>query len=198
MSKLLRHLSNIILILAHEVICLIVDLLSFIVVPIALLFCGEDDTHLPKIFKWWETYDNDINGDVYWHGPEHADGHQKEYWWRLRWLLRNRSGTFAYTVLGFDKARVKEYKVYGDVMTGNIPGHEGFLYAEAVCDKQTYPCYYYIKRIGNTDRCLRLYFGWKFRQSKSVEQWPKEGLTQFVFHPWFNKFEKINNFEVKE
>ena len=33
---------------------LVLELLAFVVVPVALLFCKKDDEHLPKIFRWFE------------------------------------------------------------------------------------------------------------------------------------------------
>ena len=33
---------------------LMLEILSFVVVPVALLFCKKEDEHLPKIFRWFE------------------------------------------------------------------------------------------------------------------------------------------------
>jgi hypothetical protein len=185
----MKHLKNALRITFWTLVELPVMLLSFIVVPIALLFVKEEDNHLPSWAKWWETYDYDINGDPPWQGPEHANGQQRTYYWRLRWLLRNKAGYFSYTVTGFEIDETVVYRAWGDVYTSNIPGHSGFLYAE--CDKggKTYPCYYYVMQIGNTSRCVRLYFGWKFRHDRPVNEWPKhKHLAAFVNAPGINQF----------
>lgn len=181
----MKHVWNIISILGIWFITFWLDLLSFIVVPIALLFCGKNDHALPGWARWWETYDYGINGDPPWQGVEHANGREHTYWWRLRWLLRNRLGTFSYEVLGLPLIQV-EYSAAGDVMTGNIPGHSGFLYAEAQVNAAhpdfyfAYPCYYFVRQWGSSEYCIRIYLGWKFRRADPVAKWPKVGRAPFV------------------
>src|SRR3990172_7477973 len=174
--------KNVILIFSIQFIHFFVDLSAFIVVPLALLFVSEKNNHLPRWFRWYETYDYDINGDEPWQGWEHANGKQRTYWWRLRWLLRNRVGTFSYEHMGFDLALVYKYRVVGDVYTNNRPGHSGKLYAEALLHdgKTVIPSYYYVRQWGKSGRCLRAYAGWKFRRAEPVNKWPEQGLVSFV------------------
>lgn len=61
---------------------LMLEILSFVVVPVALLFCKKGDEHLPKIFRWLEDandyYDGKcaaINGDSGWR-KEHYPANQ--------------------------------------------------------------------------------------------------------------------------
>src|SRR5512139_1124401 len=80
------------------------ELLSFIVVPMACRFVspGRDGINrLPLWAKWWDEYTYGTDGDPYWQGPDHANGHQAEYLWRVKWLLRNRLNTYSHTVSGF-------------------------------------------------------------------------------------------------
>lgn len=177
-----RHLCNFLHILLIFIVSLPVTLLTFVVVPLALIGLTPEDKHLPRWARWWETYDNDINGDGPWAGPEHANGQQNTYWWRLRWLIRNKTGVFSYEVTGMDRAEVFDYSTQGDVLTGNRPGHSGNLYAEAYMNdgRRIFPCYYFVRQWGNSNRCIRIYAGWKFRQSKRVSLWPTTGLAQFV------------------
>lgn len=179
----MKHIKNISRILGLFVISLAMDLLSFIVVPIALIGLKETDNHLPKWARWWETYDNDINGDIYWHGAEHANGKQRTYWWRLKWLLRNMSGTFLYEVMGAKLKSDVYYVVEGDVYVADRPhGKSGFLYAEAHSDGKMWPCYLYVKQWGKTGRCLRLYLGWAFKFSRPLEGWERsERNVQYTF-----------------
>ncbi len=176
-----RHVKNVALILCVQAIEIPVVLLSYLVVPIALLQCKPEDENLPRWARYWQTYDYGINGDEPWAGPEHANGHQTEYLWRLKWLLRNKTGVFSHEVTGFDQFDVFSYYTEGDVLTGNRPGHSGYLYAEAhLKNGRMYPCYYIVHQLGNSNQCFRLYAGWKFRQAKRASLWPKSGIAQFV------------------
>jgi hypothetical protein len=176
----MKHLRNLLWIGGVWIIATVLDVLGFVVVPIALRGLGTEATHLPRWARWWETADNDINGDSGWAGPEHTNGHEREYTWRVRWLLRNRIGVFQTEVLGIDLTRVIEYTALGDVKTSNIPGHSGSLYAEARCFARVYPCYYFVRQWGSSARCLRVYMGWKFRRADPLHYWPKLGRAQFV------------------
>lgn len=183
MNAIFTHVSNIIKLMLKFIVDFIVMISALIVVPIALLFVNEEDNHLPKWARWYETFDNDINGDIYWQGPEHANGKQRSYWWRLRWLFRNPIGTFSYEKMGITLTPQSTFQVWGDPFTGNIPRHEGSLYAEATENGKMYPCYYVVKQWGNTSKCFRLYLGYKFRKSRPIEGWLLSEATrvQFVF-----------------
>lgn len=86
---------------------LLLEILSFVVVPVALLFCKKDDEHLPKIFRWFEDandyYDGEcaaINGDGGWRRDHFPPPKNRTYFARLCWLLRNRIGYFSSKYLG--------------------------------------------------------------------------------------------------
>lgn len=83
------------------------ELISWLIVPIALLFCKKDDEHLPKIFRWFEDasdhYDGEnsaINGDSGWRKEHYPNGKNRTYFARLLWLYRNRIGYFSSRVNG--------------------------------------------------------------------------------------------------
>lgn len=166
------------------IICEIpVEILSFVVVPIALLFCKPEDERLPKWATWWDDFKYGINGDPPWQGPEHANGHEREYLWRVRWLLRNRANTFAHVITGFKAAKPEEMKIMhlGDPSTSNRPGHSGWQYIELDQPDGHYVCYYFVHGYGETTqnvlnkiaglfgvtfkepRCFRAYLGWKLK-----------------------------------
>lgn len=185
MPSFFTHLRNFWLIGTRFFLSFVMELLAFVVVPIALVGLKEEDNHLPEWARLWETYDNDINGDIYWK-EEHAQGKERTYWWRLKWLIRNAAGTFSYEYLGFEMNNNVEFKLWGDHMTSNrAPAHSGFMYAEAWVDGKMYPCYYWVRQWGDTERCIRWYAGWKFRMARPVEDWKTEGQVSFVcgFNP---------------
>ncbi|MBZ0105436.1 MAG: hypothetical protein K8H84_07365 [Sulfuricella denitrificans] len=138
-------------------------LLAFIVVPVALAFRKQEDDHLPHLLRWWDEPTYGINGDPYWSGPEHANGHEREYLWRLRWLFRNSLGGWSHDVMGFDTSRIRVLEWEGDPDTQNIPaGHSGTCYIKVTLDDgSTRECFYIVKQWGSSNRCFRGYFGYK-------------------------------------
>lgn len=162
------HVSNFFKIVGRILIDIPVDLMTFIVVPIALLGCKRETERLPKWARLWDDMQYGINGDPPWKGPDHANGHEREYLWRLRWLTRNRANTWAHELgaTGLQNPDVI-WNVYGDTLVSNRPGHEGMLYVEArMPNGKVFPCYYYIKKtikFGEKQRCFRAYVGFKLK-----------------------------------
>ena len=146
-----------------EVVSLPVLLIGFVLVPILLAFCKPEDESLPRWAMWWDEPEYGINGDPYWKGTDHANGHEREYWWRLRWLLRNKTGGWSYYVLGFNSANIRSLVFVGDPDTSNRPiGHSGEVMVQVtLIDGSTRECYYIVKQWGNSGRCFRGYFGHK-------------------------------------
>lgn len=106
-----------------------------------------------------------INGDVYWRGPEHADGHEREFLWRWRWLLRNSLGGWSHFVMGFPYSRLRSIEWEGDTNTANRPiGHSGTLRITVTLDNGSRrTCWYIVRQWGNTGRCFRFYCGYKLK-----------------------------------
>lgn len=143
---------------------IVMEILTFFVVPFALLFCSEKDTRLPRLFRMWDDYKYGINGDQYWQGPEHANGQQTKYIWRVKWLYRNRMNTFSHEVTGVDMTTCNKRVSYdGDIATTNTPFiHPGKVLVTVTTDKGTYQTFYCV--IPWSSRfCLRVYWGWKTR-----------------------------------
>ncbi len=139
-----------------------IDIAGFVIVPLALLLCSKEDEHLPHLFYWWDEPEFGINGDPPWRGPEHANGHEREYVWRVRWLFRNRTGGWAFGVQGINSANISAVVYEGDPNTGNRPGHSGDCYIKVLMnDGKEYECYYHVSQWGNSDKCVRGYFGHK-------------------------------------
>ena len=129
---------------SKEILCLIaiilvelmLEILSFVVVPVALLFCKKDDEHLPKIFRWFEDandyYDGKcaaINGDSGWREKHYPEPTNRTYKARLLWLLRNKIGRFSSEINGVKVDDVNPYSIetLGDpYITSNGGKKSGF------------------------------------------------------------------------
>lgn len=165
-----------------------VELMGFAIVPLALLFRSRDDEHLPRLLAWWDEPEYGINGDPYWRGADHANGHEREYWWRLRWLMRNKTGGWSYYMLGFNSANIRSLIFEGDPDTQNRPaGHSGEVYVQVtLIDGSTRECYYIVKQWGKSGRCWRFYAGHKLMDilHKYIAGQPLEdGQITAVFAP---------------
>jgi hypothetical protein len=166
------------------VIDLILTMFVPIIVPLGLICMWPKlnrlvDRNLPLMFWWYDNYKDPL-GDVYWQGPEHANGNQKDFIWRLRWLLRNSLNNWGYAVLGWDnKGQNGPYSyVSGDTDTSDQPvGHSGKLFIKGTNDNQPiYPCYYVVRQYFNLPICLRMYYGWKLKGGLKPSDFP----IQFV------------------
>ena len=181
-----------------------VELLSFIVVPIAVPFTKERDgkNRLPKWASWWDEHLHGTDGDG---TGEWAEGDNTEYWKRVRWLLRNRANTFNCTVQGFDENLIKELTYEGNSKVSNRPlGTEGLLHITAnLSDGRTREEYYYVRRWGKSSRCIRIRMGWKLKdaldeylEDSILGNRPVRSYCQFVFSPSLTMgFENVS--EVK-
>lgn len=154
---------------------------AYILTPIILLPLTYKAKHLPYGFRWMETWDNDINGDAGWASYEHANGRQRTYWWRCKWLWRNPCGNLRYHQLGIDLSKVARYEMYGDVRVNNRPPFEGIMEAVAVMEdgKERFVLIAALPHM--KDRCIFIYIGWKFRRNLPIDEWPHEGRADFVF-----------------
>lgn len=95
-----------------QLFCIVVielplEILGYIVVPIALAFCNKQSERLPKWARYFEDasdlYDginSAINGDSGWRKEHYPNGKNRTYFARLRWLYRNRIGYFSSRVNG--------------------------------------------------------------------------------------------------
>ena len=99
-----KELLQLLVIIAVE---LPLEILGYIVVPIALAFCNKQSEHLPKWARYFEDasdlYDginSAINGDSGWRKEHYPNGKNRTYFARLRWLYRNRIGYFSSRVNG--------------------------------------------------------------------------------------------------
>ena len=149
---------------------LVLELLAFMVVPVALLFCKKDDEHLPKIFRWFEDandyYDGKcaaINGDSGWREKHSPEPTNRTYKARLLWLLRNRIGHFSSEILGVKVSDINPYSIQtiGDPnITSNGGKKSGFCKVTCILkDGRERFGFYKIVRYGKF--YCSLYLGWK-------------------------------------
>ena len=149
---------------------LLLEILSFVVVPVALLFCKKDNEHLPKIFRWFEDandyYDGKcaaINGDSGWREKYYPEPSNRSYKARLHWLFRNRIGHFSSEILGVKVDDVNPYSIetIGDPnITSNGGKKSGFCKVTCTLkDGKKRFGFYKIVRYGKF--YCRLYLGWK-------------------------------------
>lgn len=163
-----------------------VELAGLFVVPVALLQCSKESEHLPAWAWRWNEPVYGINGDRYWRGPEHANGKERSFWWRYKWLaIRNRAVAYSCSI-GY---KLDLYHYHGDYLNtyilpkdeyvgarGQYPfpsdqpkGREGaailrVMRAPYDDSKDILHTILYVKRWPGTNRCLRVQIGWKLQE----------------------------------
>jgi len=166
-----KEILRLILIILVE---LLLEILSFVVVPVALLFCKKDDEHLPKIFRWFEDandyYDGKcaaINGDSGWREKHYPEPTNRTYKARLLWLLRNKIGRFSSEINGVKVDDVNPYsiKTLGDpYITSNGGKKSGFCKVTCTLKdgRERFGLYKVVRYKGFLSGFYcRIYVGWK-------------------------------------
>ena len=99
------------------------ELISWLIVPIALAFCNKQSERLPKWARYFEDasdlYDGEnsaINGDSGWRKEHYPNGKNRTYFARLLWLYRNRIGYFSSRING---VKVSEIEPSSVITQGN-------------------------------------------------------------------------------
>ena len=184
-SKEILHLIMIIL------VELMLEILSFVVVPVALLFCKKDDEHLPKIFRWFEDandyYDGKcaaINGDSGWREKHYPEPTNRTYKARLLWLLRNKIGHFSSEILGVKVDDVNPYSIetLGDPNIASNGGKEsGFCKVTCTLKdgRERFGLYKTIRYKGIfSGFYCRIYVGWKLLDVAEMNEYNKDTFMQ--------------------
>lgn len=141
---------------------LIVVILSYPIVPLAVLFADKETGRLPKIFRWFETHD-----DLGWGAGtyEHAIGDAyKKYGKRIAlilWLWRNKGYTFR------NKFRVDtDYVNYTVSHKGSdVPPRKGFYYELITLEDKVKRKKWFDLFLGCSFVKFHIYFrlGWKLK-----------------------------------
>lgn len=94
------------------------ELVSWLIVPIALAFCNKQSEHLPKWARYFEDasdyyngINSAINGDSGWRKEHYPNGKNRTYFARLRWLYRNRIGYFSSRINGVKVSEIEPSSV---------------------------------------------------------------------------------------
>lgn len=122
-------------------VCLPLELLGMVVLPVVLPFIPANQEVLPKYLRWFDnasTYvgfvypaGDGLSGDVAYREMRKAEGHTNLFWERYYWLaLRNPINYFSVVVLG-SKGIFQTIEVYGDPETDHGK-HDGFCVSVAV------------------------------------------------------------------
>nr|DAN20009.1 MAG TPA: Envelope protein [Caudoviricetes sp.] len=186
---------------------LVLELLAFVVVPVALLFCKKDDEHLPKIFRWFEDandYYNGkcaaINGDSGWREKHYPEPTNRTYKARLLWLLRNKIGRFSSEILGVKVDEVNPYSIetLGDPYIASNGGKDsGFCKVTCVLKngKKRFG-FFRVVRYGKF--YCRIYLGWKLMDIAGANALNFKEFTQgddkkYLKTVWcINPFKRVN------
>lgn len=148
---------------------LFVTTLAIFIVPFIVPFAKNE--HLPKYFRWLETYDNPITGE-----PSHWErwkwvrnllgDNLGLYFQTVGWLWRNKAYNYSYYISG--REVYPEYKCYGNLHVGNNKNATGFnlvLADNAWCLFAFLPFF----KIGKFQIYWRIYLGWKIK-SRSISK----------------------------
>ena len=94
------------------------EVLGYLIVPIALAFCDKNSERLPKWARWFEDandyYNGEnsaINGDSGWRKEHYPNGKNRTYFVRLLWLYRNRIGYFSSRINGVKVSEIEPSSV---------------------------------------------------------------------------------------
>lgn len=161
-------------------------LLAMLLAPV-LPFFANSDGWLPKWLWWFQTPDNSLDGDQgwlteHWQWRYNLPHNLCIYVGRVGWLLRNPA--YAFGVQYLDWATQVAYT--GDNSIGdNQTAKEGWVFVKAGNLFQ----YTYVKRIGNTQKCLYVNLGWNLRGLINHNLQPLERYeATFVFSPRISGF----------
>jgi hypothetical protein len=152
-------------ILKNIAIELPLEIVHFIIVPIALLACDEKSENLPKWAAWFDDPDYGINGDDGWMRCHFKEPKNRTYFARLRWLYRNRIGNFSAKYLGVkvEDIDASSVKSVGDTLATENKGAKSTqcLVTCKMKDGRERFGYYREIRYGKSKWYCRIYLGWK-------------------------------------
>ena len=151
-------------ILKNVAIELPIEILHFIVAPIALLACDEKSKNLPKWAAWFDDPDYGIDGDDGWKNEHFPNGKNRTYLARLCWLYRNRIGNFSAKYLGV--------RAIGDTLATYNKGQKS-TFCLVTCkmkDGRERLGYYREIRYGQSKWYCRIYLGWKLMDVVGMRQ----------------------------
>ena len=192
-----------------QLFCIVVielplEILGYIIVPIALAFCNKQSEHLPKWARYFEDasdyYDGEnsaINGDSGWR-KHYPNGKNRTYFARLRWLYRNRIGYFSSQVNGVDVEQIDPTTVtaVGDIHITDNKGEKS-SWCKVTCkltNGKTRFGLYKIIKYSNKFYC-RIYIGWKLMDIVGMNEKNKSTYLESDDKKWLKTVWSINPFK---
>ena len=198
-----------------QLFCIVVielplEMLGYIVVPIALLFCDKQSERLPRWARYFEDasdlYDginSAINGDSGWRKEHYPNGKNRTYFARLRWLYRNRIGYFSSRING---VKVSEIEPSSIITQGNprVTSNGGVIsdFCKVTCKlkggRTRFGLFKTIRYKGFlSDFYCRIYVGWKLLDVAEMNEHNKATFMQpddkaFLKSVWVvNPFKRV-------
>ena len=202
-----KELLQLLVIIAVE---LPLEVLGYLIVPIALLFCNKQSERLPKWARYFEDasdlYDGEnsaINGDSGWRKEHYPNGKNRTYFARLRWLYRNRIGYFSSRING---VKVSEIEPSSIITQGNprVTSNGGVIsdFCKVTCKlkggRTRFGLFKTIRYKGFlSDFYCRIYVGWKLLDVAEMNEHNKATFMQpddkaFLKSVWVvNPFKRV-------
>lgn len=185
---------------------MVVNLIAYFGSPLLALFARASEglcdngnafrsgPRLPGWLSWFQTFDNDLDGDGAWQRME-ADHWAwraslaawpcvQAYLGRIGWLMRNPAYGFERDVLAASVSPGDVVAFSGDPFIQDKPvGREGHCYITI----GKYWNLVYVKRFG--DRCLKVNLGWKLKTyAENPARVSSEPVAQYVLSPRIASF----------
>lgn len=204
-----KELSQIIAIIAIE---LPLEILGYLIVPIALAFCDKNSEHLPRWARWFEdandTYNgvnSAINGDSGWRKEHFKEPKNRTYFARLLWLYRNRIGYFSSRING---VKVSEIEPSSVITQGNprVTSNGGVIsdFCKVTCKlkngRTRFGLFKTIRYKGFLSGFYcRIYVGWKLLDVAEMNEYNKATFMQpddkeHLKSVWaINPFKRVQN-----
>ena len=200
-----------------QLFCIVVielplEILGYIVVPIALAFCNKQSEHLPKWARWFEdandTYNgvnSAINGDSGWRKEHFKEPKNRTYFARLLWLYRNRIGYLSSRINGVKVSEIdpSSVRVQGNIkVTSNGGAVSDFCKVTLkLKDGRTrFGLFKTIRYKGFLSGFYcRIYVGWKLMDVAEMNEYNKDTFMQaddkaFLKSVWaINPFKRVRN-----
>ena len=184
------------------------ELVSWLIVPIALLFCDKQSDRLPKWARYFEDasdyYNGEnsaINGDSGWRKEHYLNGKNRTYFARLRWLYRNRIGYFSSRVNGVKVSEIEpsSVRVQGNIkVTSNGGAISDFCKVTLkLKDGRTrFGLYKTIRYKGFLSGFYcRIYIGWKLLDVAEMNEYNKDTFMQSDDKEYLKSVWAINPFK---
>lgn len=193
-----------------QLFCIVVielplEILGYIIVPIALAFCNKQSERLPKWARYFEDandyYDGEnsaINGDSGWRKEHYPNGENRTYFARLRWLYRNRIGYFSSQVNGVDVEQIDPTTVtaVGDIHITDNKGEKS-SWCKVTCKLTNGKTRFGLCKIikySNKFYC-RIYIGWKLMDIVGMNEKNKSTYLESDDKKWLKTVWSINPFK---